>query len=194
MNAPTSKVIHFSAPMKAIFLAGTKPVLSFTEEELEAARREAYHRGAEETSRTLERQLVEQRAELVHLQSETFTALNQQHAAMLEQLRGVLPELVMEGVARILGGTQPDRDGVIRIVDDLLGELAPSGEAIEVQLNPGDLELISGYETNLREKFPAIAFRPSADLQSGDGVVRSRFGVIDGRLGTKFRSVEAMFQ
>ena len=25
MNAPTSKVIHFSAPMKAIFLAGTKP-------------------------------------------------------------------------------------------------------------------------------------------------------------------------
>lgn len=191
---PPSQVIHFSAPPKAICLAGAKALPSFTEEVLEAARREGYHRGAEETARTLERQLVEQRAELMHLQAETFTALNQQHAAMFEQLRGVLPELVMESVARILGGTQPDREGVLRIVDDLLGELAPSGEAIEVQLHPGDLAMISGYEEKLGEKFPAIAFRPNAEMQPGDAVVRSRFGVIDGRLGTKFRSVEAMFQ
>ncbi len=191
---PAQKFIQFSAPVKAVFLAGTKPLPSFTPEEIEAARREGYHRGAEETSRTMERQLFEQRAELIHLQSETFAALQGQHAAVLEQFRAVLPELVMEGVARILGGAQPDRAGVIRIVDDLLGELSPTGEAIEVQLSPSDLEMISGYEENLREKYPAIAFRSGADLQPGDAVVRSRFGVIDGRLGTKFRSVEAMFQ
>ena len=191
---PSHNIVHFNEPVKAIFLAGSKPALVFTLEDLEVARREGYHRGAEETSRTLERQLMEQRAELVHLQSETFVALSAQHAAMFEQLRGVLPELVMEAVARILGGTPPDRATLIRIVDDLLGEFAPSGEAIEVQLHPADLEMISGYEENLREKFPAIAFRANADLQPGDGVVRSRFGVVDGRLATKFRSVEAMFQ
>ena len=191
---PAPQVIHFSAPVKAIFLAGTKPSPTFTGEELEAVRREGYHRGAEETARTLERQLVEQRAELVHLQSETFVALERQQAALLEQMRLLLPELVMEGIARILGGTEPDRAGVIRIVDDLLGEFSPGGETIEVQLHPADLAMISGYEEKLREKFPAIAFRASAELQPGDGVVRSRFGVIDGRLGTKFRAVEAMFQ
>jgi flagellar biosynthesis/type III secretory pathway protein FliH len=188
------KIIQFSAPVKAIVLAGSPPKPLFTQDDLEAARREGYHRGAEETSRTLERQLVEQRAELVHLQSETFTALTQQHAALLEQLRGVAPELVMEAVARILGGTQPDRGMVVKIVDDLLAELAPSGEVVEVQLHPGDLELIAGYEENLREKFPAIGFRASSDLERGDAVVRSRFGTIDGRLGTKFKAVEAMFQ
>ncbi|MGB8170732.1 MAG: FliH/SctL family protein [Chthoniobacteraceae bacterium] len=191
---PSPKVVHFSQPLKALVLAGTKAAPLFTLEDLEAARREGYHRGAEETSRTLERQLVEQRAELVHLQSDTFVALVAQQSAMFDQLRAVLPELTMEAVARILGGVQWDREAVIRIVDDLLAELAPSGEAIEVQLNPTDLEMISGYEENLREKFPAIAFRSNADLQPGDGVVRSRFGAIDGRLTTKFRAVEAMFQ
>lgn len=191
---PSTKLIQFSAPLKAICLAGSKPVPAFTEEQIEAARREGYHRGAEETSRTLERQLLEQRTELVHLQSETFAALESQRAMMVEQLREVVPEMVMEAVARILGGVQWDRAALIRIVDDLLGELTPSGEAIEVQLHPADLEMMIGYEENLREKFPAIAFRPNSDLQSGDGVVRSRFGTIDGRLSTKFRSVEAMFQ
>ncbi len=191
---PLPKIVHFSAPLKTIVLAGTKPPAIFTQEDLDAARREGYHRGAEETSRTLERQLVEQRAELVHLQSDTFTALLAQQAAMFDQLRTVLPELTMEAVARVLGGVQWDRAAIGRIVDDLLGELAPNGEPLEVQLNPADLELISGYEENLREKFPTIAFRANADLQPGDGVVRSRFGAIDGRLSTKFRSVEAMFQ
>lgn len=191
---PSHKIIHFNEPVKAVSFAGAKAALLFTQEDIETARREGYHRGAEEASRTLERQLMEQREELVHLQSETFVALGAQHAAMFEQLRGVLPELVMEAVARILGGTPPNREMLTRIVDDLLGEFAPSAESIEVQLNPADLELISGYEENLREKFPAIAFRPNSDLQPGDAVARSRFGVIDGRLGTKFRCVEALFQ
>jgi flagellar assembly protein FliH len=191
---PSHKVIQFPQPLKGVFLAGTQPLPRFSEEELEAARREGYHRGAEDTSRVLERQLMEQRAELVHLQSETFLALNQQHAAMFEQLRAVVPQLVMEAVARILGGTPPDAQAVMRIVDDLLAELTPTGEAVEVQLSATDLELITGYEEKVREKFPAIAFKASSELQPGDAIVRSRFGLIDGRMSTKFQAVEAMFQ
>jgi len=190
----TNQIVQFSQPLKGVSLGASPLAPIYTREELEAASREAYHRGAEETSRTFERQLVEQRTELVHLQSGTFVALGTQREAMMDQLRGIVPELVMEAVARILGGMQWDRAAVIRIVDDLLAELAPNGEAIEVQLSPVDLELVTGYEENLREKFPAIVFRANSDLQPGDGVVRSRFGVIDGRLSTKFRSVEAMFQ
>jgi flagellar assembly protein FliH len=188
------RVLQFSQPAKAIYLAGVPQPLLYTAADLEAARREGYHRGSEEASRILERQLLEQRAELVHLQSETFVAVGAQHATLLEQVRALVPQLVMEAVARILGGTAPDREAVIRIVDDLLGELAPTGESIEVQLNAHDFELINGYEENLRELFPAISFRASGELQPGDAVVRSRFGVIDGRLGTKFRAVEALFQ
>lgn len=187
-------VVQFSDPLRAIYPAGTPPPAIYTLAELEAARREGYHRGAEETSKTLERQMLEQRSELVHLQSDTFVAVQEQHASLFEQFRAILPQLVMEAVARILGGTQPDREILRRVVDDLLGELAPTGEAVEVQLNAHDLELIGGYEANLRDKFPGLCFKASAELQPGDAIVRSRFGVVDGRLGTKFKAVEAMFQ
>lgn len=194
MSAPSAKLIRFSESPRAIVLAAPPAAGALSHDELEAARREGYHRGAEETSRSLERQLIHQREELVQLQSETFAALTRQQAAMFEQLREAMPGLVMEAVARILGGFQPDAETVRRIVDDVLGELAPTGEAVEVTLHPHDLEMIAGYEPNLREKFPTLAFKPGPDLQRGDAVVRSRFGVVDGRLGTKFRAVEAMFQ
>ncbi len=188
------RIVQFSQPVRAVYLAGQAAPVHFTHAELEAADREGYRRGSEEASRMLERQMLEQRDELIHLQSQTFVALDEQRAALVGQVRDFLPQLVMEGIARILGGFQSDRENVIRIVDDLLAELSPTGETLEVQLNSADLEMITGYDETLREKFPAIAFRAGTGLRPGDAIVRSRFGTIDGRLGTKFKMVEAMFE
>lgn len=188
------QIIQFSEPVKAVYLAGHPAPPLYTSADLEAARREGARRGAEEAQRALERQMLEQREELVHLQSATFEAVQAQHGELREQFRSLLPQLVMEGVARILGGIAPDRAMVVQIVEDLLGELAPTSEPVEVQLSASDLELVRGYDKQLHEKFPAIAFRASAELHPGDAVIRSRFGVVDGRLSTKFRAVEAMFQ
>ena len=186
-------LVQFSAPVRAIYVAGQAAPLLFTHRDIEAAQREGYHRGAQEAAGTLERQMLEQRDELVHLQSQTFVALTEQHTALAGQVRALLPQLVMEGIARILSGFQPDGTALARIVDDLLAELTPTGEAVEVQLAAQDLELITGYEATLREKFPAISFVVGRDLRPGDALVRSRFGTIDGRLSTKFKIVEALF-
>lgn len=186
--------IKVHAPLKALFLAGTKPLPTFTEEELAAAKREAYQRGSEEASRLIEGQMLEQRAEILHLQSETFAAVARQHAALVQQLRDVLPELAMEAVARILATTEIDREAVMRICRDLLCEIAPGREQVEVQLSPGDLGLIAGYEEGFRERHPEIVFRADPELKSGDCIVRSRFGVVDGRLATKLRIVEGFLK
>ncbi len=190
----TRKPIRLHASPTGVFLAGTKPRPTFTEAEMEAAKREAHHRGADEAARLLERQMLEQRGELIHLQAQTFTALVEQHAVLVQQVHEVVPELVLEAIARVLAGTPIDRETVIRIVTDLLGEVAPGREQVEVQLAPGDLNLISGYEENFREKYPAIVFRADAELRPGDCKVRSRFGVIDGRLATKLRALESFFK
>ncbi len=186
--------IKVHAPLKALFLAGTKPLPTFTEEELAAAKREAYQRGSEEASRLIEGQMLEQRAEILHLQSETFAAVARQHAALVQQLRDVLPELAMEAVARILATTEIDREAVMRICRDLLCEIAPGREQVEVQLSPGDLGLIAGYEEGFRERHPEIVFRADPELKPGDCIVRSRFGVVDGRLATKLRIVEGFLK
>lgn len=191
---PSSSTIKLHASLKALFLAGTKPRPTFTSEELEAAKRDAYHRGSEEAARLIERQMLEQRADIVHLQSQTFAAVAQQHAALVQQLHDLLPELAMEALARILATTEFDRAAVLRISRDVLSEIAPGREQVEVQLAPRDLELIAGYEDGFRERHPAIAFCADPELTPGDCVVRSRFGVVDGRLSTKLRTVEGFLK
>jgi len=186
--------IKLHASLKSLFLAGTKPRPMFTGEELETARREAYHRGSEEAARLIERQMLEQRADIVHLQSQTFAAVAQQHAALVRQLHDMLPELAGEALARILATTEIDRDTVLRISRDVLGEIAPGREQVEVQLAPRDLELIAGYEESFRERHPAIVFCADPELTPGDCVIRSRFGVVDGRLSTKLRTVEGFLK
>ena len=191
---PALKPIQLHASPKSVFIAGCKPTRTFTEKEYDTAKREAYHAGAEESARLLEKQMLEQRGELVRLQTETFAKLAQQHAALVRQIQEALPSLTVEAAARVLASTTIDRDAVLRIVEDLLGEIAPGPEQLEVQLSPQDLAAIEGHDGRFREKHPEIVFRANAELRPGDCMVRSRFGVIDGRLGTKLRAVEGFFR
>ena len=191
---PALDPIRLHASPKSLVLVGPRKSATFSEEEIETAKRDAYRRGSEEATRLLERQMIEQRGEMVALQSHTFAALAEQHAALAQQVRDVVPELVIEAVARVLASTEFDREAVVRIANDLLGEVAPGREQVELQLAPGDLELIGGYEDGFREKHPAIIFHANPDLRPGDCTVHSRFGMIDGRLATKLRALEGFLK
>lgn len=187
-------VIKIGAPLRGVALLGSRPRSVFTEEQMEAAKREAYQRGAEEAGRLIERQMLEQRSEMLHLQSQTFAAVASQHDLLAKQLHEMIPELTMEAVARILAKTDFDREMVLGITRDVLAEIEPSGEPVEIQLSQHDLGLITGYEEDFRTKHPAISFRANPELHAGDCIVRSRFGVVDGRLATKLRTVESFLQ
>lgn len=186
--------IHFSEPPSAVYLAGTRPKPSFTEADLENAKREAYRRGSEDATQAMERQLLEQRSEVIHLQTQTFAALAAHHEQLAEQMQGLIPELAIEAVQRILATTVFDRELVLRITHDMLSEVAPGKEQVEVRLAASDLELVSGYEEQFREKHPGISFCPDSELRPGDCVVRSLFGTLDGRLSTKVRAVEGLLK
>jgi flagellar assembly protein FliH len=188
------KPIQLHASPKSVFLAGKKPVRTYSEADFEAMKRAAYHAGAEETARLMERQMLEQRTELVRLQTETLQTLAQQHAALVRQIQEALPHLAIEATARVLAETKIDREGILRIVEDMLSEITPGPEQLEVQLAAEDLDALAGCDDRFREKHPAIVFRASAELRPGDCLVRSRFGMIDGRLGTKLRALEGFFQ
>lgn len=191
---PADSIIKIGAPLRGVVLLGAKPRTVFTEEQMEAAKREAYQRGTEEAGRLIERQMLEQRSEMVHLQTQTFVAVASQHDLLAKQLHEMIPELTMEAVARILAKTDFDRDLVLGITRDVLAEIEPSGESVEIQLAQHDLGLIAGYEEDFRTKHPAISFRANPELQPGDCIVRSRFGVVDGRLATKLRTVESFLK
>jgi len=109
-------------------------------------------------------------------------------------VRGVVPELTLEIVRRVLCGMEPDKDAVLRIVDEVLRGVSPGPEAVEVCLSERDLKLIETFQTAFRDRYPQIEFRADQDLRPGDCVVTSRFGALDGRLTTKLRNVDRLLQ
>ena len=186
--------IRLHASPKKVALAGPRSAAVFSEDDVEAARREGYRRGSEEATRLLEKQMIEQRSEMVALQSGTFAAVAQQQELLTQQMHEVVPALALEAVARVLADAEFDRDTILRIARDLLSEVASGREEVELQLAPRDLELIAGFEDGFREKHPAILFRANPELRTGDCKILSRFGFIDGRLCTKLRALEGFLK
>jgi flagellar biosynthesis/type III secretory pathway protein FliH len=142
----------------------------------------------------MEQHLVEQRDELILLQQNTFAALAKRTTELGEQLRQALPELTIEAVRRVLANTEIDRELVVRLVEELLSEISEGRQPIEVSLSAHDLKLIKSQDKRFRAKYPQIEFRADPELQPGDCLARSRHGAIDGRIGTKLKTVEQAFR
>lgn len=191
---PATKAVLFSRPLRNVKLIGAQPPATFTATELEAAKQESYQRGCTDTSALMEQHLVEQREEILHLQEKTFTNLVSRAQELVDQLHCALPELTLEAVRRVLANVEIDKDLVVRLVEELLAEICEGRQPIEVSLSAHDLQLIEGNDKRFRKKFPEIEFRLDVELQSGDCIVRSRHGAIDGRLSTKLKTVERAFR
>ena len=181
-------VIHFPIPLRRVVVAGTpEPGRTYTEEEFEAACREARQRGADEAMQLTKRQMLDVRAEVLHLQSRTFSELAAAHAAIVAQFRALVPKLATEAASRVLAGTPISEGTVLNVVSEMLHNIEPGSPELEVRLAPADIGLIAGHEPDFREKHPAIIFRADAELKPGDCVVQSRFGMLDGTVATKLQ-------
>ncbi len=181
-------IIHFPTQPRRIVIAGTpEPSRTYSEEEFEIACREARQRGADEAMALMESQMLDLRTEVQHLQSRTFAELAAAHATVVAQFRALLPKLVAEAASRVLAGALLSEDTVRGIVGEMLENVEAGSPDLEVRLAPADLELIAGYESDFREKHPAIIFRADGDLKRGDCIVQSRFGMLDGTIATKLQ-------
>ena len=188
------RTLRFLLPPKSVVLVDAEKPRVFGREDLDAAAKEAYQSGFEEATSRLEQQLLAQRHDMAHLEEKTFRSLESQHQSLIEQLRAAIPDFVMETVRRVLAGLEIDRETVVRLVDETLREVPPGRQALEVVLSPRDLELIRDIENDFREKYPAIEFRTDSEMRPGDCIARTRFGVIDGRIATKLKTVEGFLR
>jgi flagellar assembly protein FliH len=184
----------FTAPVRRISLDRAEIDAAAKRDEAEALRKAAYQQGFDDASAFLDQQLVEQRGEVIRLQEETFSAIAQQHAAQLDELRGLLPELVMEMARRVLAGLEPDRVRAERTVAEVLAEMVPGARDVEIALHPADMELLGQFDPQFEQKYPGLRFIGDPNLKLGDCMMRSRFGIVDGRLETKLEKLSRSLQ
>lgn len=192
MSVAVRSTLSFSHPPKSIHLAGHAPVLSYSGEELEREVRSAYERGVQETRATVESELKQTKEQAQTVLSGALSKVVDKHAEALGMMRSLLPRLVTEATARVVAGIPVDGAYVQRVVDDLLADVAPGAENVEVQLCAEDAAKVAGFDLELRHKFPTLRLVENKDLAPGDCLVKTRFGVLDGRMESKLKAVEGL--
>ena len=184
--------IAFSEPLRFIGLPGQANTLTYTANEVDEAIHGAYERGLGEAKAASAAELTKLRADAGAVIDGAFSKIVERHDYALAQIRALLPKLVSEATARVIAGVEVDGDLVRSVVNDLLGDLTPGADAVEVQLCPEDLSRVVGFDQELRHKFPNIHLTENRELQPKDCVVKTRFGVLDGRVASKLKSVEGL--
>ena len=137
----------------------------------------------------------------------------------VEQLEQRLPELVMAITERILPTIELDANAIKSLVLSMIKEFSKEDEKLDVFLCKSDLDLLKGLSRNadrqenlqseeggfasaiagifegldgddsLLDGYPNVKFFEDESLESGDCQIKSRFGLLDGRISTKIRKV-----
>ena len=209
-----NRTIRFAEPPKefTVGYVGPEPVPSSEADGREQAARELGKREAMEEAR---KEFQRIRVEFGERQDHILADLQKQFSEMAKELIDRLPDLSIALAERVLGKIQLDREAIIAIVTDLIGEFASDDEKLEVFLCPEDLAVLKagdklvaetteevpesddfsgamaglfdslGGDDALLEGYPNVVFHEDEGLDRGDCQIKSRFGLVDGRILTK---------
>lgn len=151
----------------------------------------AYRQGQDDAQTVCQQQILDAREEMRRLQDDVLGGISTRFEELCEQFNNQVPELVLAIVRKVLSGVEPGRETVIRAIEETLAELAPQSDTFQVHLHPKDADLLREGCSEFSNDYPGMELIDDPSLHMGDVVVRSRFGIIDGRVETKLRRIEA---
>jgi flagellar assembly protein FliH len=130
------------------------------------------------------------RSEVQQLNESLFETLRSAEERMGEQVRSALPGLALEIGRRLLAGWEPPAEVVERVCRETLEALFPETSGLELVICARDAELLEKISPGWLPDFPGLKITVAANLQPGDCMVRSRFGVVDARGSSRLRSLQ----
>jgi flagellar assembly protein FliH len=184
-----AKLIAFDRPLAGAVIPG-QPGRLCGEIELAEKVQEAYRRGVDDARGAADQQMVEFRADIERLSEGVLKKLADIEPAMVAQLREALPGLALDIARRLLAGFEPSPEIIARFCHEALAQIFPEQEGLELSLSPRDAEQLKQLNPDWMQRYPGLRIRPDAALASGDCLVRSRFGLTDGRRQTKLAALE----
>jgi flagellar assembly protein FliH len=184
-----AKLVPFDRPLAGAVLPGQKGQV-YGEAELAAQTELAYRRGVDAARAAADQQMVEFRADMGNLSDGVMGKLAAIEPSLLAQLREALPGLAVEIARRLLAGFEPTPEIIERFCREALDQLYPEREGLELTLCARDAEQLNLLNPEWLQRYPGLRVRTDADLAPGDCLVRSRFGLTDGRRQTKLAALE----
>jgi flagellar assembly protein FliH len=184
-----AKLVPFDRPLAGAVLPGQKGQV-YGEAELAERAEQAYRRGVDAARAAADQQMVEFRADMGNLSEGVLKKLAAIEPSMLSQLREALPGLALEIARRLLAGFEPPPEIIERFCREALDQLFPEREGLELALCPRDAEQLNLINPDWLQRYPGLRVRADAGLAPGDCLVRSRFGLTDGRQQAKLAALE----
>ncbi|HZZ19114.1 MAG TPA: FliH/SctL family protein [Opitutaceae bacterium] len=182
-------LIAFDRKLAGAVLPGQGERL-LTESELSARAQDAFRRGVDSARALADQQMVEFRADVSQLSDGVLKKVGQVEKAIVSQLNAALPSLGVEIARRLLAGYEPPAEVVAKLCDEALSELFPEKSDLELVVSPRDADILQGLHPSLKDRYPGLRISSESSLVPGDCQVRSRFGLIDGRMSTKLMALE----
>jgi flagellar assembly protein FliH len=181
--------ITFSAPVLEVKLARSGPRDTLLQQDLKSS----FERGRIEGERSLSAQLVQQRSDVMELQTGVLAALREAVPQVARDCERALVMLALEAAQRLVSGLPISHEMIEASVKEACAQVEDSAE-LNVQLHPDDLALLEKVNSPLL--FPQggidrIHFHSSAQVTRGGCLVQTRFGVVDARRETKVELLKA---
>ena len=183
-----TEAIHLPAPLRDVKLVRSRDRAVARQEELQ----EAVERGRIEGERALAAQLVQQRADVLELQTGVLAALRDAVPQVARDCERALVALALEVARKLVAGMPVSAEMVEAAVREACAEVEDHSE-LSVQLHPEDLALLERIHSPLllpqggQEK---IRFEGTPHVSRGGCVVKTRFGLIDARRETKLEQLQ----
>lgn len=177
------RTVQFAAPVRDVKIIRSGMREALFQQDLTAS----FERGRIEGEKNLGAQLVQQRAEVMELQTGVLAALRNAVPQVVRECERALVTLAIEAAQRLVGGLPISAEMVEASVKEACAQVEDSAE-LNVQLHPEDLALLEKVNSPLllpQGGTDKIRFHSSAQVTRGGCVVQTRFGVIDARRETK---------
>lgn len=149
----------------------------------------AVERGREEERQRLESAMAAERSAMRKLQEDLFSRLSSAHQELADQVEAALPELIIEGVQRVLSTWKPSMEDVQEAVSHLLEEHGEHHERMRLWVSPTDHQILQEIHPSLESTYSQLVVLSDSSMSSGEYVLESRFGRTDARFATKVKNL-----
>lgn len=183
------QTIAFAVEPRAVTLAGNEARAGYSESELREMRESSFSEGYAKAAEECAGEVRDLKEMMTALQDGVLQTLIEKQREMAAHIRSILPVLVMESAERVIAGVKVDEAVVKAVVGDLMAEVAPGIENVEIRISADDFGKMQEFDPTFSGRYPQARLLPDPDLSNGDCVIRSKFGTLDGRIATKLRAL-----
>ena len=164
-----------------------KVSLSELERKWRLREEDAYARGVADGERALSEQLVQQRADLRHLQNRLFVQFENVIPQVVRDCEQALISIAWETARKVVNSVEITPSLIEATLEEALASLRQTGR-VRVQLHAEDLALIEGVNSPVLLKElggERIRFEVSSEVGRGGCLVYTDFGTVDARRAVK---------